>query len=378
MRNTRWTHVGLVIGLVVILGPGCARPTSPAARRESEAEPKAEPKAEPYHGIELPRTTSFTEVQPSCEVRVHLEQITVRRPSDREAVPVARIDGGRIASSAKPDGPDSFLVAPLRQALERAGKDLRTRVAAIVMDARLPYRLLVEVLFTVNQAGFSTYQLVGRRVDGGAGAVIFSPPRSGPVQAGAPDPCQELNQVTEVKIAGMPQPEPSRITVEEVTPLALAVGITDKGLSLTSTRGPECPAGGRTRRSCFERSADGRFEPATLAALARHVHALHLQFDAPGKHLLPACDRHRVIVTPELGVKVADVMAVLDALRDVPRAALPAAQQERYPGQGCRLPFDAQAGHWGDATVLRERWGITKENAAACMFHRATLAVGPH
>ncbi len=73
-----------------------------------------------------------------------------------------------VGAKYKPGGPESMLVAPLADAIQR---ELAARRAAgekgapeafVVMDRSLPYRLLVDVLYTLGQSGIGNYHLMVR------------------------------------------------------------------------------------------------------------------------------------------------------------------------------------------------------------------------
>ena len=77
-----------------------------------------------------------------------------------------------VAAKYKRTGPNDMLVVPLQQAIERARDASLARrgptggdgpvEAVLVADATTPFRLLVEVLFTLGQSGVGKYHLMVR------------------------------------------------------------------------------------------------------------------------------------------------------------------------------------------------------------------------
>lgn len=75
-----------------------------------------------------------------------------------------------VEARYKRSGPNDLLIVPLANALAReagaaptgAQGDERPREAIVIADASMPYRLLVEVLFTIGQSGLGKYHLMVR------------------------------------------------------------------------------------------------------------------------------------------------------------------------------------------------------------------------
>ncbi|MFH2005559.1 MAG: hypothetical protein ABI333_03120 [bacterium] len=83
---------------------------------------------------------------------------------------VVTVKDGKVDELAKRDGPDGFFIDPLFKRLKKeAGKRKQAEKegglafrgeAMIVAHRGTPYRLIAEVLYTMNQAEFVTYQFV--------------------------------------------------------------------------------------------------------------------------------------------------------------------------------------------------------------------------
>jgi hypothetical protein len=114
--------------------------------------------------------------------------VTVTREAifmEREAV--VSVKDGKADPDAKRDGPDGFFIDPLFKAgkkVARAAKDREKRggahflgQVALRLHAATSYRLLAEVLYTLNQAEFKSYQILTRRASGATGAIPIETPR---------------------------------------------------------------------------------------------------------------------------------------------------------------------------------------------------------
>jgi biopolymer transport protein ExbD len=116
--------------------------------------------------LAIPRSTAQLHPQENITVTVSLREVTV---NDRK---VAEIHDGRIPAAAKEGGrEDAFLVAPVHDALKREvdrqkavarwnpGSPFTGRIN-LVADRKIPYRTLMEVLYTAGQAELGQYKLM--------------------------------------------------------------------------------------------------------------------------------------------------------------------------------------------------------------------------
>ena len=85
-----------------------------------------------------------------------------------------------LDASFKRSGPNDLYIVPLANRLRNAreldkavqaakGRDSTTSEAIIVADATTPYRLLIEVLYTLGQSEFGKYHLMVMKKSGGGG-----------------------------------------------------------------------------------------------------------------------------------------------------------------------------------------------------------------
>jgi len=111
---------------------------------------------------------------------------------------VVRVENGRVPAQSKRDGPNGFLIEPLLKKAKlvkasikppkRSPLDKRHCVV-LAVHRDLPYRLVVEVLYTLRQASFGCYQVATRTPAGTKQPIAGLPltsPRPRPVRtAGA-------------------------------------------------------------------------------------------------------------------------------------------------------------------------------------------------
>jgi biopolymer transport protein ExbD len=87
-----------------------------------------------------------------------------------EGLPVAPITNGKVDASLKPDGENGYKIEPIvanlnkianreRRVAELSGEPFASELM-IVADQTTPYRLIMEVLYSCGQAGYSNYRLV--------------------------------------------------------------------------------------------------------------------------------------------------------------------------------------------------------------------------
>jgi biopolymer transport protein ExbD len=127
--------------------------------------------------LQLP--TSVLTAEPGEEgvmIRISKTQITV---GDETEPVVEYSDRAQLAQTGidaryKQEGPNSLIITPLAQVLQRyrtndrvireaKGKDASTSEAIIIADETTPYRLLTEVLFTAGMSEFGKYHLLVRQ-----------------------------------------------------------------------------------------------------------------------------------------------------------------------------------------------------------------------
>lgn len=93
--------------------------------------------------------------------------------------PIMTMADFKVDASAKPDGANGMLIAPLKSALDEKVKKLKklealnpeampfTGELSVIADQHVPYRLLMEVLYTAGQAELSNYRFVVIQGEGG-------------------------------------------------------------------------------------------------------------------------------------------------------------------------------------------------------------------
>ncbi len=149
----------LAIGVLAAL-PSCK--SDPAATDASA--PTASTAALPADlaGVKLPVTKS-RDALPKTGVRVVVSKTAVAVGSPaKQAVPLrsrTQVSQGGIAAEHKRSGPNDLFIVPLAKAIVTAK---RSEEAILYVDAQTPYRLLVEVLFTLGQSEIGKDHFVAR------------------------------------------------------------------------------------------------------------------------------------------------------------------------------------------------------------------------
>ena len=114
--------------------------------------------------LQTPRSVTQLRAKEAVPVTITKRVILV------EGVPVAPITNGKVDSSLKPDGENGYKIEPIVSQLTRISNRER-KVAEmsnekfagelmVVADQTTPYRLIMEVLYSCGQAGYSNYRLV--------------------------------------------------------------------------------------------------------------------------------------------------------------------------------------------------------------------------
>ena len=119
--------------------------------------------------LTMPKSTLTSEAsQEGVAVLVSKSQIVV---DDNPVCPVPADPTHGIEGKFKRSGPNDLYIVPLAQALQSwrerdrqvraaTGKDPSFSEAIVIADANTPYRLLVEILFTLGQTEFSRFHLM--------------------------------------------------------------------------------------------------------------------------------------------------------------------------------------------------------------------------
>lgn len=116
--------------------------------------------------LSMPQSTTAVVPQENVSVTISLQEVAV---SDRAVV---RIEGGRIPAAAKQGGSlDAYLVPAIHDALRREVEKqkyiARYNPSApfsgrvnVIADRRVPYRTLMDVLYTAGQAELGEYKFM--------------------------------------------------------------------------------------------------------------------------------------------------------------------------------------------------------------------------
>jgi biopolymer transport protein ExbD len=119
--------------------------------------------------LQIPKSLLSTEAsQEGLAVIISKSQIVV---DDHAVVPVPALPATAIEAKYKRNGPGDLYIVPLANALQSwrerdkqvrlaTGKDASTSEAIIIADAQTPYRILIEVLFTLGETEFGKFHMM--------------------------------------------------------------------------------------------------------------------------------------------------------------------------------------------------------------------------
>jgi hypothetical protein len=238
------------------------------------------PAPDPLSTITLPFSTTTSPV-PVGMPRVLISRQAIALAGDSSSlVPLPPPDrwANGVDAAYKRGGPDGLYLVPLAAALTRAGRGDGAPLA-VGVDASVPYRVLIEVLFTARQSGYERYHLLARTA-AGFGAVIVTPPTMSGRRLEAPI-TPSLNLAVLVVSAGI---------ALKASGGNIAPGCAGVGPGITLPRGPGgLDLAGLRACAAAARQSDPRFAQETQA-----------------------------IVIPNPDTPFSEIVAVMDALRVEP------------------------------------------------------------
>ncbi len=275
------TFVGLVSSLLAVTG--CVRPAPrnapPAAPPSSPppAPPSASAAALPeWAETQLARSTATAALGPASveivisrsELRLgHDQRVLAKLPPPAER---SRGFGGELKAS-----PNDLKLLLLAGALAQMGPSVAQPARArVVADASTPYRILIEVLYTLGQSGVQHYELPVRGATGVAAITVTPPARMSPADL----PTHRLN----------------------LTVLVVDGGISVKGGG--GNVGPGCT--GVAPGLAFPR-AGGAYDWPGVRACAEKLRASDPAF----------AHENQVVVVADSNIELETVVALMDSLR---------------------------------------------------------------
>lgn len=192
MKRSNLLLHSLALALVVS-GCKCKQDGDSAPSKESPAALKIELPGD----LDLPRSTS-KEAAPTEGIPIYVSRSKILVGFDRREVVVLgdRDTLAAVGVDSKFKGTDPSMIEAVRDAVEAVRKEKALGAwipAAIAIDGSTPFKVVGEVLVTVQQSKFDRYSLVVRRDDGSLGAIALgkgheptSQPPPSAASAGAP------------------------------------------------------------------------------------------------------------------------------------------------------------------------------------------------
>jgi biopolymer transport protein ExbD len=233
----------------------------------------------------------------------------------------------------KRSGPNDLYIVPLANAaqsaqdwFDAAAKPHEARIAA---DGAIPYRVLVEVLYTLGQSEFDAFKLVapsagGRVPKDAASEIVVHPPRMKTAQLAMLRSQADAMQLEMLRAlqgdAAAPAPaQPRELRAPPPTPddrptLGLTVIIVNDGISLKARGGNVAPGCNDVGAGLsIPKAADGRQDIAALAACIVKLKAAAPEFK----------DEREVTVSANPEIPYSTVLQVVDAVRGENADVLP-------------------------------------------------------
>jgi biopolymer transport protein ExbD len=180
-------------------------------------------------------------------------------------------------SAAKRSGPNDFLLVALHDRAKQIVDAGRRASAVLAVDGDIPYRPIVEVLFTLGQSNITDISFVVAGAKGTATIPITLP---------------KVASLDLFSDAAAPD-----------RPLSLTVQV-GEGISIKTSQGNIAPG-------CKEADAGVAIPGRDVAAVAPCVSAVRAASHAPG-----AQGEHAVMYTSQADVSFSTLVGVLDALRE--------------------------------------------------------------
>jgi biopolymer transport protein ExbD len=223
---------------------------------------------------------------------------------------------------------DLYIVAlgnAATDARQRSDAGQKTHEARLSVDPAIPYRILVEVMFTLGQSEFDGFALVapsaGGRVPKGAPAeIMVHPPRARTAQIAMLRSQADALQMEMLKALGgdaaavpsshampTPSPMPSQMAMPTEKPtLGLTVLVVNDGISIKARGGNVAPGCNDVGAGiAIAKTADGHYDFAALTACVVKLKAAAPEFK----------DERDVTVTANPDVPFSTVLQTVDALR---------------------------------------------------------------
>jgi hypothetical protein len=224
--------------VVLLLAAGCSRKDARVTK-----EPTTTQEAGPAEPV-LAQSTATTPAPPTADAAYAITTTELRLGAKVIApIPSADVWAHGLPGKYKRSGPNDLYVVPLANAAQEA----KQKEAAIAFDGRVPYRLVVEVLFTLGQSEVTTYHLLVAGPSGTA-SIDCTPPRATAALAAQADAMQaQMLAAFGDAGAGKPAPRasskaaPSASAPPAKPPLNLTVLITNEGIAVKGRGGNVAP-----------------------------------------------------------------------------------------------------------------------------------------
>lgn len=203
-------------------------------------------------------------------------------------------------AKVKRSGPNDYFLVPLEAEL----KAKPGAVALVALEGSTPFRTAAEILYTLGQTGYATFDLLVQSRSGQRHVLRLSSPRSGGPSCLTLAPDAVARLAAEMNAAfdgGPPPPAPPRVALADRPALCLAFVVSPAGITVSS-------GGDKLDATCLAFAPEGpkapTFAGAAVADVTRCAAALKTRF--------PAATTGQVVVSGARETPWRDVVGLLD------------------------------------------------------------------
>jgi hypothetical protein len=283
----------LPLGLLLLVSmvAGCKKPPLPGT-----------------DGLDLATSTSAA---PAPEAKGYTDHVVAYSGARGLVLDDKVLSGPATASmgfdaKVKRSGPNDYFLLPLEAEL----KAKHGTAALVALEGSTPFRTAAEILYTLGQTGYATFDLLVQSRSGQRHVLSLSSPRSGGPSclALAPDAVARLAAEMQGAFEGGPPPPPAppRVPLADRPALCLAFVVSTAGITVSS-------GGDKLDATCLAFAPEGPKAPTFAGAAGEVPMADVTRCAAALKARFPAATTGQVVVSGARETPWRDVVGLLDA-----------------------------------------------------------------
>ena len=208
-------------------------------------------------------------------------------------------------AKVKRSGPNDYFLVPLEAEL----KATHGAVALVALEGATPFRTAAEILYTLGQTGYATFDLLVQSRSGERRILPLSSPKLGGPSCLALDPDGVARLAAEMKAAfdgSPPPPAAPRVPLAARPALCLGFVVSPAGITVSS-------GGDKLDATCLAFAPEGPKAPTFAAAGGKVPMADVTKCAAALKARFPAAATGQVVVSGARETPWRDVVGLLDA-----------------------------------------------------------------